>query len=103
MSWQGNLQDWNNRWGRVQFAEIPIGLPSGDYQGVQYSAIIYGRGPLFVDALAKQLGPDKFSRFLKQYYQDYKWQVATTAGFKSEAESVCSCDLAALFEQWVLP
>jgi aminopeptidase N len=87
----------------VAFADIPIGLPAGSYQGVEYSAIIYGRGPLFVDALAARVGAEVFSRFLQQYLQRNKWQIVSTAIFMSEAEAACSCELDALFEEWVLP
>ncbi len=60
-------------------------------------------GPLFVDALATRLGAEVFSRFLRGYYESNKWQIATTVIFMSEAEAACSCDLDALFDQWVLP
>lgn len=101
--WQAQRRDWTNRWSRVQFAAIPIGLPAASYQGVQYSAIIYGRGPLFIDALAVKMGADTFSLFLKEYYRDNEWQIVTTSIFMDEAEAACSCDLDALFKEWVLP
>jgi hypothetical protein len=99
--WQSQRQNWISRWNRVQFADIPIGLPAGSYQGIEYSAIIYGRGPLFVDALAVRLGEEIFSRFLRDYYEANKWQVVTTILFVTQAEGACSCDLDALFEEWV--
>ena len=92
-----------SRWSAVKDEEIPIGLPVGDYKEVAYSAIVYGRGPLFVDALAERMGQSKLDTFLKDYALAYRWQLVTEADFKTMAESECSCDLSDLFATWVDP
>jgi hypothetical protein len=97
---RGSLQ---RRWDRVDRAEIPIGLPVRDYTGNEYSAIVYGRGPLFIEALAETMGPDPFSEFLRDYYQTHQWGTATGASFKLLAEHHCTCDLSPIFETWVFP
>jgi aminopeptidase N len=91
------------RWQRVEDAPIPIGLSVGDYSAKEYGAIVYGRGPLFVEALADAMGQPAFDRFLRDYYQTHAWGVATTIGFHEQAEDWCGCDLDALFEEWVYP
>lgn len=92
---------WANRWERVERQEIPIGLPAGDYVGREYSAIVYGRGPLFIEALAEKMGQDHFDPFLRAYYQSNEWEIGTGAGFKQLAEQQCQCDLSDLFKKWV--
>jgi hypothetical protein len=97
----GYRDTWTSRWDRVERKTIPIGLPAGSYQGREYGAIVYGRGPLFLDALAQKMGQPVFDTFLRDYYSAYEWQVSTTAGFKQLAEKKCSCDLSGLFREWV--
>ena len=92
---------WDERWDRVDRADIPIGLPVADYVDKEYGAIVYGRGPLFVAALAEELGQPPFDEFLRDYYQSHKWGIGTSATFRQCAEQHCQCDLIALFEEWV--
>jgi len=98
---EGYRDSWVGRWDRAERANIPIGLPAGAYQDGEYGAIIYGRGPLFVDALAERLGPEGFDGFLRDYYQSHKWGIATGDAFKEIAEQHCQCDLTSMFEEWV--
>jgi hypothetical protein len=91
------------RWGSIGRADIPIGLPVRDYTPEEYSGIVYGRGPLFIEALAETMGQVAFAEFLRDYYQTYQWDNAVGDDFKQLAEHHCACDLTPLFETWVLP
>jgi hypothetical protein len=92
---------WDGTWGQIQSEEIPIGLPVAAYTGGQYVPIIYGRGPLFMKALAEEMGEESFYAFLRAYYESHKWGISTTEGFRTWAESFCDCDLSDLFQAWV--
>ena len=92
---------WVSRWERVSRKPIPIGLPAGSYEGQEYTAIVYGRGPLFIGALEQKMGQDSFGQFLRDYYQSHKWDIGTAAAFKQSAEKQCQCDLTPLFDEWV--
>ena len=74
---------------------------SSDYEGTAYGAIVYGRGPLFVEALAETMGEDAFLGFLRAYYEANKGGIGTGSAFRELAETHCSCDLGELFDQWV--
>lgn len=89
------------RWGAVQNEPIPIGQPVEAYEGNEYSAIVYGRGPIFVNELAQTMGDDAFRSFMQNYNMEYRWDIATTEEFKALAESHCNCDLTPLFEEWI--
>jgi aminopeptidase N len=91
----------DRRWNRVDRADIPIGMPAKIYTSVEYGAIVYGRGPLFVAALAEEMGKNTFDEFLRDYYESYKWGIGTGDAFRQLAEHHCQCDLTALFEEWV--
>jgi hypothetical protein len=92
---------WYGRWEQVEMADIPIGLPAGTYEGREYGAIVYGRGPIFVAALAEEMGQKTFDEFLRDYYQTHKWGIGTSDSFRQLAEQHCQCDLTDLFEEWV--
>jgi hypothetical protein len=100
---EGYRTSWTSRWDRVDRAEIPVGLPAASYTPEEYSPIVYGRGPFFVTALAKEMGQETFDAFLRDYYQTYKWEIGTGEAFRELAETHCRCDLTSLFEQWVYP
>jgi len=95
------ITSWYGRWDRVNREEMPIGLPAGNYEGREYSGIVYGRGPIFVQTLAETMGEENFQAFLKDYYQTFKWGIVTTPEFKDLAEQHCQCDLTDLFTAWV--
>ncbi len=98
---EGYKDSWNGRYDRVDNDPIPIGLPVSAYEGSEYSAIVYGRGPLFVEALAQEMGQETFDAFLADYVTQYQWRIATTESFRQLAEEQCECDLGDLFAEWV--
>lgn len=98
---QAFYQALESRWNRVEYAEVPIGLPVASYGGAEYGAIIYGRGPIFFAEMARVMGQVAFNDFLRDYTEIHKWGIATTASLKQMAEAHCNCDLTSLFETWV--
>ena len=96
----GFLQSFNDRWGRVGREPIPIGLPAKDYSPTEYGAIVYGRGALFFDALADEMGQDNFDAFLREYVETYRWGIAEPEDLKKSAQHACGCDLSQIFAEW---
>ena len=94
---------WQERWKRIQSQPMPVGLPVSAYTEEQYSPIIYGRAPLFIQSLQDKLGKDKFSNFLRNYYQKYQWGIVTTGDFRRTIEESCACNLENQFKAWVYP
>lgn len=91
------------RWNRVDKADIPIGMPVADYQGSEYGAIVYGRGALFFAALRDEMGTEAFDAFLREYTASLSWDIAAPEVLQSLAEQTCACELDTLFEEWVYP
>jgi aminopeptidase N len=100
---EGFRSSLEDRWNRVGRANIPIGLPVAGYQGAEYSAIVYGRGPLFFVALREEMGNETFDVFLKDYTTTLSWGIATPETLQSLAETHCICNLDAIFDEWVYP
>jgi aminopeptidase N len=96
---RASLED---RWARVDRAEIPIGLPVAEYDGT-YGAIVYGRGPLFFVALREEMGKEAFDAFIREYTAEHSWGIATPELLQSLAEEHCACQLDGLFNEWVYP
>ena len=89
------------RWERVAKADIPIGLPVAQYEGAEYGAIVYGRGPLFFIALKDVMGAENYDRFLMDYTETFSWDIATPEALQALAEKHCACDLDSIFNEWV--
>jgi hypothetical protein len=98
---QGFLDSLEQRWARVGRAEIPLGRPVRAYSPREYSAIIYGRGPLFLRALSERMGEEHFDSFLRELCARYEWQLVTGSEVLAAAEASCSCELDDLWAQWV--
>ncbi len=97
----GMRESFYGRWDRVGREPIPIGKPVAEYDEVAYSAIVYGRGPLFFEALQQQLGESDFNSFLQKYTAAFSWEVAMPEDLQRMAEAECGCDLDDLFNEWV--
>ena len=61
----------NGRWRSINYEKIPIGLPVAAYSGQEYSAIVYGRGPLFFVALKERMGAETFDAFIREYSEKH--------------------------------
>lgn len=76
-------------------------LPVSAYNESDYSAIVYQKAPLFYDAIRKKMGDEAFFRFLKAYFQKFRYKVATGDDILASAEGTCSCNLHAEYQQWI--
>jgi hypothetical protein len=79
-----------------------VNQPVSAFTENDYGTIVYGKAPLFYDALRKKLGEEKFSRFLKTYFARYKYKIAFPDNILKTAEEVCGCSLQAEYQQWIL-
>ncbi len=98
---QGYRDSFYQRWDSIDQADIAIGQPAGAYEGAEYSAIIYGRGALFFDELAGEIGDEAMASFLRNYYQNNQWGIVSGLTIKAAAEAACTCDLSDLFAEWI--
>lgn len=95
LSWQGRVQRATNQ-------DLPIGLPAGEYTGKgDYSGIVYGKGPMFLAALAETMGQAKFDAFIREYVAMNQWKLVYSQEFLAAAENACACELDTLFAEWV--
>lgn len=97
--WEGSLR---GRWASASDENMPIGMPVSAYgEGSNYSAIIYGRGAFFFEALREQMGEKNFDTFMQDYVVSNSWGIGTTENMRVLAEKRCNCNLKTLYEEWV--
>ncbi len=94
---------WGSRWERTERDERPVGLPAREYTPREYGSIVYGRGPLFIEALAERMGQERFDDFLGDYARQFRWDIAAADDFKRMAEEACACQLDDLYARWLDP
>lgn len=82
--------------------DMPVNQPVSAFTESDYGAIVYGKAPLFYDALRKQMGEEKFRNFLKTYFERFKYKIAFPDDILKTAEEVCGCTLQAEYQQWIL-
>jgi hypothetical protein len=81
--------------------DAAVNQPVAAFTEESYSEIVYGKGPLFYDAIRKTMGDDKFFQFLKTYAERYRYKVAFPEDILKTAEEVCACSLRAEYQQWI--
>jgi hypothetical protein len=82
--------------------DAAVNQPVAAFTESSYSEIVYGKGPLFYDAIRKRMGDEKFMRFLKTYAERYRYKVAFPEDILKTAEEVCACSLREEYQQWIL-
>jgi aminopeptidase N len=100
-SGSGYVDSWEFRWSRVEYADIPIGMPAEDYHGAEYGGIVYGRGPLFFLELEKKYGLDTLLEGIQIYYEDNLWGIGYDTTLRAALEEACGCDMESHFQEWV--
>jgi len=79
-----------------------VNLPVSAYNESDYSSIVYQKGPLFYDAIRKKMGDAAFFKFLRTYFQKFRYKIAAGESLVATAESACSCNLRDEYQQWIL-
>jgi len=96
------LRAFRTQWKSLPDEEdMPIGLPVAAYTPKAYSAIVYGKGPLFFQALRERMGDEAFFRFLRRYVAENRYDIATPERLKAIAEEEAGQSLGNLFQDWV--
>jgi hypothetical protein len=78
-----------------------ISLPVAGYTDSNYGAVVYGKGPLFFDALRQQVGDRTFVAILQEYFNTYRYDIASGPDLLHLAERVSGQDLSALYQEWL--
>jgi hypothetical protein len=78
-----------------------ISRPVAAYTESNYGPVVYGKGPLFFDALRQRLGGDLFSEILRAYFKTYRYGIADGMDLLSVITSLSDQDLSELYQEWL--
>jgi aminopeptidase N len=77
-------------------------LPVASYTPGQYGEIVYGKAPLFFDALYQKIGDAKFNAFLMTYFEAHRYGVAHTADLLGAAATQLDrATIDELLKKWI--
>ncbi len=86
---------------RAGLGDEPIDQAVAEYDDAgDYVGVIYGRAPLFFDALRQELGDDLFFNLLREHYRRNAFGQATTDSFILLAEEVAGRQLETVLQAW---
>ncbi len=97
------FSDWERSYRRAR-AELDTPITasldyfSGNYD---YLRIVYYGGALFYRALRAELGDELFFAALQEYFQQFKYRVATTEDLLGIFEEVSGQELGELYDRWL--
>lgn len=86
---------------KTEGRDAAVNQPVAAFTESSYGEIVYGKGPLFYDAIRKKMGDENFLHFLKTYAERYRYRVAFPEDILKTAEDVCACNLHAEYQQWI--
>ena len=66
-----------------------------------YSHVVYSKGALFFKALREEIGDQAFFQALKDYFQDFQYQIASGEDLLSAFESSSGRQLDEFYNQWL--
>jgi aminopeptidase N len=67
-----------------------------------YGAIVYGKGPLFYDALRARLGDDAFFAALQAYLKAHRYGIAYPDDLIAAFEETSGQQIEDLYEFWII-
>ncbi len=67
----------------------------------EYVYVTYVKGNLFFNTLRETIGEEKFLKGLQEYYDTFKYDIATPDGMLGLFEKVSGMDLSTFFSSWI--
>jgi hypothetical protein len=79
-----------------------VDQPVAAFTESDYSAVVYRKGPLFFKALREAIGDDRFNAFLKMYFNQNRYGIATPERLLAAAESVADkATVRSVYAKWI--
>ena len=95
---------FGQRYDRARQADedLRADLPVARYTESQYGEIVYGKAPLFFDALYQAMGDEKFNAFLRTYFEAHRYGMATAQDLLDAAATQLErSKIDALLKKWI--
>ncbi len=80
-----------------------VGQPTGAFDRRAYGPLVYGKGPLFFQAVRDAVGDARFNRWLRAYFNRYRYGIATGEDLLRMADQTGIGPAARrAYQQWIL-
>ncbi len=79
----------------------PVAGAVADFSQDDYGTFVYGKGPLFFEALRQDGGDDVFFKIMQTYYRQYKYKIAYPSDLLAVIEQVSGKSAKPLYETWI--
>lgn len=80
----------------------PVAGPVSEFTELEYSNVVYGKGPLFFEALRDQLGDPRFLAALRRYAETNRYDVVAPADLLATLEQTGGSSVDWIYERWIL-
>jgi hypothetical protein len=80
----------------------PVAGPVASFEAQEYGAIVYGKGPLFFDAVREELGDEDFFAALQTYLESHRYGVAYPEDLIEAFEETSGRQIDDLYAFWIL-
>jgi hypothetical protein len=75
--------------------------PVADFSIGEYGIFVYGKGPLFFNALRQEVGDETYFKIMQSYYSEYKYKVAQPTDLMAVIERISGRNVEPLVETWL--
>lgn len=75
--------------------------PVENFTVEEYSTFVYGKGPLFFNALRQEVGDDMYFEIMQSYYRQYRYKIASAQNLFTVIEQVSGQNVEPLLETWL--
>jgi aminopeptidase N len=72
-----------------------------DFSESEYGAIVYGKGPLFFEALRQEVGDETYFKIMQTYLAKYKYKIAQPDDLFNIIQQISGRDIKPLIETWL--
>ena len=79
----------------------PVIGPVSDFSERDYGIFVYGKGPLFFNALRQEVGDEIYLEIMQAYYHTYKYKIAYPNDLLELIERISGRDIGPLFDTWI--
>jgi aminopeptidase N len=86
---------------KTQGLDRAVAGPVADFSEGEYSVFVYAKGPLFFDALRREVGDETFLAILQTYYAEYKYGIVHPDDLLEIIEQISGQEIDSLFEMWI--
>jgi hypothetical protein len=87
--------------GKLKYGNLPAGLPVMAYDENAYGEFVYGKGPLFFQAVRDRIGDRAFFQALQNYYQQFQYALAQPQDLVNAFNQASGQDITPLFQEWI--